>query len=85
LFVVSPAKSCVYSSKFLASRIHKLEFKFSWMETWMQNLYRVYRASVYTVPTELKEIFTKTFSVSGYEPIMIEECNHYNKNMFEHY
>ena len=48
LFVVSPAKTCVYSSKFLASCIHKLEFKFSWskfswMETWMQNLYRVYR------------------------------------------
>ena len=49
LFVVSPAKTCVYSSKFLASCIHKLEFKFSWskfswMETWMQNLYRVYQA-----------------------------------------
>ena len=49
LFVVSPTKTCVYSSKFLASCIHKLEFKFSWskfswMETWMQNLYRVYRA-----------------------------------------
>jgi hypothetical protein len=44
LFIVSPAKTCVYSSKFLASCIHKLEFKFSWMETWMQNLYRVYRA-----------------------------------------
>jgi hypothetical protein len=29
LFVVSPAKTCVYSSKFLASFIHKLEFKFS--------------------------------------------------------
>ena len=29
LFVVSPAKTCVYSSKFLASCIHKLEFKFS--------------------------------------------------------
>ena len=28
-FVVSPAKTCVYSSKFLASCIHKLEFKFS--------------------------------------------------------
>jgi hypothetical protein len=28
LFVVSPAKTCVYSSKFLASYIHKLEFKF---------------------------------------------------------
>jgi hypothetical protein len=27
LFVVSPAKTCVYSSKFLASCIHKLEFK----------------------------------------------------------
>jgi hypothetical protein len=43
------AKTCMYSSKFLASCIHKLEFKFhwskfSWMETWMQNLYRVYRA-----------------------------------------
>ena len=51
LFVVSPAKTCVYSSKFLASCIHKLELKsswskFSWMETWMQNLYRVYRALV---------------------------------------
>ena len=51
LFVVFPAKTCVYSSKFLASCIHKLEFKFSWskfswMETWMQNLYRVYRALV---------------------------------------
>jgi hypothetical protein len=34
----------VYSSKYFASCIHKLEFKFSWMETWMQNLYRVYRA-----------------------------------------
>ena len=49
LFVLSPAKTCVYSSKFLASCIHKLEFKFSWskfswMETWMQNLYRVYQA-----------------------------------------
>jgi hypothetical protein len=37
-----------HSSKFLASCIHKLEFKFSWskfswMETWMQNLNRVYR------------------------------------------
>jgi hypothetical protein len=30
LFVISPAKTCVYSSKFLASCIHKLEFKFSW-------------------------------------------------------
>ena len=29
LFIVSPAKTCVYSSKFLASCIHKLEFKFS--------------------------------------------------------
>ena len=29
LFVVSPAKTCVYSSQFLASCIHKLEFKFS--------------------------------------------------------
>ena len=29
LFAVSPAKTCVYSSKFLASCIHKLEFKFS--------------------------------------------------------
>ena len=29
LFVVSLAKTCVYSSKFLASCIHKLEFKFS--------------------------------------------------------
>jgi hypothetical protein len=43
-------KTCVYSSKFLASCIHKLEFKFSWskfswMETWMQNLYRVYRTN----------------------------------------
>ena len=28
LFVASPAKTCVYSSKFLASCIHKLEFKF---------------------------------------------------------
>ena len=28
-FVVSPAKTCVYSSKFLASCINKLEFKFS--------------------------------------------------------
>ena len=51
LFVVSPAKTCVYSSKFLASCIHKLEFKFSWskfswMVTWMQNLYRVYRALI---------------------------------------
>ena len=43
LFAVSSAKNCVYSSKFLASCIHKLEFKFSWMATWMQNLYRVYR------------------------------------------
>ena len=52
LFVVSLAKTCVYSSKFLASCIHKLEFKFSWskfswMETWMQNLYRVYQALLY--------------------------------------
>jgi hypothetical protein len=29
VFVVSPAKTCVYSSKILASSIHKLEFKFS--------------------------------------------------------
>jgi hypothetical protein len=50
LSVLSPAKTCVYSSKFLASCIHKLEFeftwsKFSWMETWMQNLinYPVYK------------------------------------------
>jgi hypothetical protein len=46
LFVVSPAKTCVYSSKFLASCIHKLEFKFSWVETWMQNLCLVKKKSL---------------------------------------
>jgi hypothetical protein len=65
----------------LFPRIHKLEFKFSWskfswMETWMQNLYRVYRALGYPNkrwPPITRPVFRCTELVKYYWIVLFKE------------